>query len=62
VKDAMIRDLIAVPPDAPLPAVAKLMVERRIHRLLVTEREVLLGIISTLDLIRLFADGKVTTR
>ena len=62
VKDAMIRDLIAVAPDAPLPAVAKLMVEHRIHRLLVTEREVLLGIISTLDLIRLLADGKVTTK
>lgn len=59
VEDVMIRNLITVPPDAPLEVVAREMVERRIHRLLVTEGETLVGIISTVDLIRLLADGRL---
>jgi CBS domain-containing protein len=60
VKDAMIKTLITVAPDEPLEGVARRMVDRRIHRILVTEDEKLVGIISTLDLIRLFAEGKVS--
>ena len=40
--------------------VARRMVDRRIHRILVIEDEKLVGIISSLDLIRRFAGGKVS--
>jgi CBS domain-containing protein len=60
VRDVMIRDLITVPLDAKIEEIARVMRERRVHRLLVTEGEALRGIISTLDLVGLFADGRAT--
>ena len=57
VEDVMIRELICVGPEQTLDQVARLMLERRVHRLLVTEGGRLLGVVSTLDLVRLFADG-----
>lgn len=58
VRDMMIDDLICVAPDASLAAVARRMLERRIHRILVTEGDRLLGIVTSLDLVQLFADGR----
>lgn len=58
VEDAMVRDLIHVAPGESLQKVAQTMLERRVHRLLVMEAGQLLGIVSTLDLVRLFAEGK----
>ncbi len=58
VADVMIHDVIRVPPDEPLEAIARTMVEHRIHRVLVTEGERLLGIVSSLDLVRRVAEGK----
>jgi CBS domain-containing protein len=59
VRDAMTPELITVPPDATLAQVARLMVERHIHRLLVTTGKQLLGLISSTDLVQLIVDGRV---
>ncbi len=49
-------------PDAPLQQVAALMVEHQIHRVIVTEGEKVLGIVSRIDLVRLIADGRFVQR
>ena len=59
VRDAMTPELITVAADAPVQAVAQLMRERHIHRVLVTAGKQLLGLISSTDLIQLIADGRV---
>lgn len=59
VRDVMSESLITVAPSDPLPEVARALVEHRIHRLPVTEGEVLVGIVTSLDFVRLFADGRV---
>ena len=60
VREVMIRETILVPPDAPIEEVAATMLERRIHRVLVGEGGSFEGLISSLDLIRLFAQKRVT--
>ena len=57
VGDVMIRKLLTVTPDTPLREVAEMLVDHHVHRLLVTEEGQLLGIVSTLDLVQLFAEG-----
>ncbi len=59
VEDVMSRSLITTSADEELASAAATMVERRIHRLPVTESERLVGIVASLDLVRLFADGRV---
>ncbi|HEX9636383.1 MAG TPA: CBS domain-containing protein [Acidobacteriota bacterium] len=49
--------LVTVEPDTPLSEVCRLMVEKRIHRVLVSRRARLVGIISTLDILRFLALG-----
>lgn len=44
---------IAVQADTPVGDVARLMIERRIHHVVVTEGENVVGVVSSLDLIRL---------
>lgn len=58
VADVMIRRLITVPPDAPVAEVAQTLVEHRIHRVPVTDAGRLVGIVSSLDLARLIAEGR----
>ena len=58
VRTIMVSDPISVTPDTPIAEVAKLMVARHMHRVLVTEGTRLLGLISSLDLVRLLAEGK----
>jgi len=58
VADAMVHEVIAVAPDEPVDAVARLLVERRIHRVPVLEEGALRGIVSSLDLVGLLADGR----
>jgi CBS domain-containing protein len=55
----MVRHLITVSPDEPLESVARALVEHRIHRVPVAEGGELRGIISSLDLVRLIAEGRV---
>jgi len=58
VRDLMQTQLVTVTPDASVRKVAAALVERRIHRVLVVEGERLVGIVSSLDLVRLLADGR----
>lgn len=56
--DLMTTDVIGVRPDAPLPEVAAIMVRAGVHRVVVTSGRRLLGLISTMDLMRAFAGEK----
>jgi CBS domain-containing protein len=59
VGEVMHRQVLAVPADQPLRAVAETMLDNRIHRILVTQEGRLLGVISTTDFVRLYAQGRV---
>ena len=57
VSEVMSCDVVSVLPQAALREVAELMLERRVHRVLVMDRKHHLhGIISALDLVRLVAE------
>jgi len=62
VRTIMVTNPISVAPDAPVVEVARVMVERHMHRVLVTDGAQLLGLISSLDVVRLVAEGKSTDR
>lgn len=51
VKEVMSPVPVSVEVDTPVDVVARLMVTERIHRVLVTDRERLVGIVSSLDLV-----------
>ena len=51
VDTVMADDVVTVAPDTPIATVATLMAESRIHRIVVSENERVLGIITSLDLI-----------
>lgn len=59
VADVMHRGLFFVTPHQPLRTVAVAMVENEIHRILVTHEGRLLGVISTSDFVRLYAQGRL---
>ncbi len=59
VKDVMSRVLVKVSPDQPLRVVAQMLTDNHVHRVLVTEDNRLLGLVSSLDLVRLIANGRV---
>jgi CBS domain-containing protein len=59
VKDVMSRALVKVSPDQPLRVVAQMLTDNHVHRVLVTEDNRLLGLVSSLDLVRLIASGRV---
>jgi len=50
--DAMSRDIVAVAPDATVDDIARTMLEHHVHRVLVCEDRVLLGVVSAFDLLR----------
>jgi len=52
VADVMSKRVYSVTRDTGVAVAANIMRERRIHRLLVTDRGVLVGVISSLDLLR----------
>jgi CBS domain-containing protein len=60
VRDVMIDATISAAPDQPLYEVARTLVRHHIHRLPVVEGEKLVGIITSLDLVRLFAEETVS--
>jgi CBS domain-containing protein len=62
VKDIMARDTVVVAPDTPISEVARLMVSRHVHRVLVTESDAVVGLISALDLAQIVAEEKVGNR
>jgi CBS domain-containing protein len=57
VADAMTRGGIHVPPETPVAEVAGLMRRHRIHRVLVVEKDLLVGILTTFDLVGLLEKG-----
>jgi len=59
VKDVMIRDIIHVDPTQSLRVVAQILVDKRIHRVPVTDDGRLVGIISALDVVQLIADDRL---
>jgi predicted transcriptional regulator len=59
VADVMHSQLFVVDPDQSLRAVAETMVDHGIHRVLATRQGRLLGVISTSDFVRLYAQGRI---
>lgn len=62
VREIMTPDVLSVPPDARIGHVARVMHERRVHRVLVVEQGRLRGIITSLDLVRLLAEAADPSR
>lgn len=52
VGDIMVEKVVTVQPDTSVRTVASLMVERKIHRVLVVDGGQLVGLVSTLDLVK----------
>lgn len=57
VGDVMNTEVQYVPADTAVGEVASKMLERRVHRLLVTDRGRFVGIVSSTDLLKVLADG-----
>lgn len=57
--DVMSRNLITVEPTAPLETLARTMLTHHVHRVPVVEKERLVGIVTTLDLMAAVADGRL---
>ena len=60
VRDIMTPTFFAVPETTPLAELARTMVAGRIHRLLVTRRGRVVGIVTTIDLLRVLAGPEKT--
>ena len=61
VRAIMVADPVCVAPDTPVAEVARLLVTKHMHRVLVTDGAQLLGLISSLDVVRLVAEGTPDT-
>jgi CBS domain-containing protein len=59
VKHAMVDNVIAVAPDEPIRSVARQMLDRGIHRVLVLSEGKLIGVITSSDIVRLVATPDV---
>ena len=59
VKDVMSHNLVKVSPSQSLRMVAQTLADNGVHRVLVTEDNHLIGLVSSLDLVRLIANGRV---
>jgi CBS domain-containing protein len=59
VTDVMSTRIVAVEPDQSIQDVAKTLVKHRVHRVLVAVDRQLIGVISSLDLVQLIADGRL---
>ena len=62
VEEVMTRDVVALPAMTEVSAAAARMRTADVHRLLVTERGRLVGIVTTTDVARAVADGRVGRR
>ncbi len=57
VSDIMTPTVFTIPDDTPVAEIAKTMIAGRVHRLFVTEGDEVVGIIATLDLLKVLAEG-----
>ena len=62
VADIMAPSPTTVSAEQPLREVARMLVDRHIHRVPVVEGERLVGILTALDLVRLVGDGRLVAR
>jgi CBS domain-containing protein len=62
VRDIMTPVVYTVPEGTPVSRIAHTMIAGRIHRLFVTRRGRVVGIVTSLDLVRLLADGRIPAR
>jgi CBS domain-containing protein len=62
VAEVMTRDVVALPPSAPMTAAAARLRSADVHRALVMDGGALVGIVSTTDLARAVADGRALRR
>lgn len=62
VDEVMTRKVHSLPPDAAVDEAAMLMVEKQIHRVLVMEEDVLVGIVSTSDVAKAVAEHRIINR
>ena len=62
VRDIMTPAAYTIPHDTPVSKVAQTMVAGRIHRLLVTRASRVVGIVTSLDLLKLLCDGDAPPR
>ena len=58
VSDAMTPEVVTIPASTPAPEIARVLRERRIHRVLVTADGELLGIVTAFDLLRVLEQLK----
>jgi CBS domain-containing protein len=58
VREIMTPTLYTIPEDTPISKIAQTMISGRIHRLLVTRRGRMVGIVTTLDLLKLLVKKK----
>jgi CBS domain-containing protein len=56
--DAMAASPISFEAATPVRDVARAMVARRVHRVVITDGDALAGVISSLDIVRLVAEGR----
>ncbi len=56
--DLMATDFVQVAPRASIAEMARMMVDATTHRVLVVERERLLGLVSSMDVLRAIADER----
>lgn len=57
--DLMTHSVVTVSPDASLLDVARALTENQIHRVLVTDDKTLVGVVSSLDIVRLVAQERL---
>jgi acetoin utilization protein AcuB len=62
VEDAMTQDVYAVVPDAPVDEVVRTMAQRKLGSAIVAEGGRVVGIFTTIDALRAFADVLETSR
>jgi len=62
VRDVMHHEVVSVAQDQTLRAIAEILVDRDIHRVLVLREGKLLGVISTSDFARLYAQGRIQAK
>lgn len=62
VDEVMTRKIQSLPPDCSVDEAAVLMGEKQIHRVLVMQGDVLLGIVSTFDVAKAVAEHRIRSR
>jgi CBS domain-containing protein len=62
VDEVMTRKVQSLPPDCSIEEAAQVMVKKQIHRVLVMDGDILLGIVSTSDVAKAVAEHKIRSR